>query len=736
MPTICFLRSRPGETARNVRLGSLRITDGQAHVLLARPRADLNVAIETRDNDNTPQLVAEAKGTYAAQPVNANFVGGSLLSLRDAATAYPVDLKVASGPTHARLVGTVQDPQKLAGADLKLELAGTDMQLLLPLIGIAFPKTPSYQIKGDLDYADGKIRFRNFTGQLGSSDIEGNIEVDPGQKRPVVTADVASRQIDLADLGGFLGSEPGRMNTPNQTPEQHQAVARAEASPRLLPTTTISLPKLLAADVHLKYRGARIQGRNMPFDSLAADMDIVDGRILLHPVSIGVGQGQITGTVELAPVNGEQFRTKADIAVQRVDLGRMLKATNMVSGSGVIGGHAVLDTTGNSTATMLANGNGSLQLTMAGGGDLSALLVALSGLQFGNALLSALGIPDRDKIECFVADFVLQRGELQTRALLLDTTSDITSGSGTINLRAETLNYEIKTEAKHFTIGALPAPISITGSFKDPGALPDITEARRPRRGSGRPGGVVSASSHPARRFNSAWVTIIGARRWRTAANSRQRAVQPSTPAPAVTVGATSLALCAVRRHTVTASRNEVTQWSAPIDLCRAWSPRMLSPGGHRPTRMRSLRQSPSNPPHQIAQLGRSARYLQIQYAHHGDTLRVEARNARPGNRITRYHTSIQCMLLQKLCEHSRCRLVERPTSADAHDGSRRAPFRRPLVLRRKRQIRCRLFWQALFGARRTDDVLFGLARAGIRIRMIIQTLDQIVDGIPDAVEL
>jgi AsmA family protein len=359
---------------------------------------------------------------------------------------------------------------------LKLELAGTDMQLLLPLIGIAFPKTPSYQIKGDLDYADGRIRFRNFTGQLGSSDVEGNIEVDPGQKRPVVTADVSSRQIDLADLGGFLGSEPGRMNTPNQTPEQHQAVARAEASPRLLPTTTISLPKLLAADVHLKYRGARIQGRNMPFDSVAADMDIVDGRILLHPVSIGVGQGQIAGTVELAPLNGEQFHTKADIAVQRVDLGRMLKATNMVGGSGMIGGHAVLETIGNSTATMLANGNGSLQLTMAGGGDLSALLVALSGLQFGNALLSALGIPDRDRIECFVADFVLQRGELQTRALLLDTTSDITSGSGAINLRAETLNYQIKTEAKHFTIGALPAPISITGSFKDPGALPDISK--------------------------------------------------------------------------------------------------------------------------------------------------------------------------------------------------------------------------------------------------------------------
>ena len=214
----------------------------------------------------------------------------------------------------------------------------------------------------------------------------------------------------------------------------------------------------------------------MPFDSFATDMDIVDGRILLHPVSIGVGQGRIAGTVEIEPLNGDQFRTKAEITVQRVDLGRMLRATNMIGGSGLFGGRAVLETTGNSMATMLGNGNGSLQLTMAGGGDLSALLVDLSGLQFGNALLSAIGIPDRDKIECFVADFVLQRGELQTRVLLLDTTSDIISGSGAINLRTETLDYQIRTEAKHFTIGSLPAPISITGSFKNPGALPDITK--------------------------------------------------------------------------------------------------------------------------------------------------------------------------------------------------------------------------------------------------------------------
>jgi uncharacterized protein involved in outer membrane biogenesis len=458
----------------SVTLGTIRIHEGEAHIILHPLAADFNVLIRTEDSAKTPRLIATAKGTYARQPINADFVGDSLLALQGAATPYAVSLKLQNGPTHASATGTLLDPLHFAGARVKLDLAGTNMELLLPLIGIAFPKTPSYQLTGDLDYVDSKIRFHNFTGRLGSSDLRGNADVDPGQKRPVVNAVVNSRQVDLEDLGGFIGSEPGRVSTPNQTPQQREAVARAEASPRLFPTTTISLPKLLAADVHLKYTGASILGHNMPFDRVAVDMDIVDGSILLHPISLGVGKGSIEGTIALTPVSDREFRTKADITLQRVDLGRMLQATNIVAGSGVFGGRATLDTTGNSMATMLANGNGSLKLTMAGGGDLSALLIDLSGLQFGNALLSALGIPARNQIQCLLADFTIVRGVMETRTLLLDTTSDITSGSGTINLRTETLDYEIKTEPKHFTIGTLSAPIAVTGSFKGLGVMPNI----------------------------------------------------------------------------------------------------------------------------------------------------------------------------------------------------------------------------------------------------------------------
>jgi uncharacterized protein involved in outer membrane biogenesis len=470
------LSPKPGAPATpSPQIGDLQITDGHAHVVDPALKADYAMDIATTEPqaDGTRRIRIDTKGTYAGQPITSQAVGGALLSLRDAAP-YPIDLKIANGATRVSLVGTVKDPMAFAGADLKLTLSGPDMSLLYPLTGIPIPKTPPFDITGNLDYADGNIRFRDFAGKVGSSDLEGNIAVDPHHARPVMTADLRSRQVDLADLGGFIGSQPGRMSTPGQTPQQRQELARAEASPQLLPTKPIDLPVLRSVDVHLKYDGEKIIGKGVPFDRLRAVLDIDDGRIRLNPVSLGVGAGQIEGSIDLTPLDNKQIRLRSDLGVQRVSLGALLAATGVTHGSGTLGGRAVIDSTGNSVASFAAHGDGSIQLVMSGGGDLSSLLVDISGFEIGNSLLSALGIPSRDQIQCFVGDWALRQGILSTRTLILNTSDNIVQGSGDADLRNETLDYHLKTQAKHFSIGTLPAPINITGPFKTPSIKPAI----------------------------------------------------------------------------------------------------------------------------------------------------------------------------------------------------------------------------------------------------------------------
>lgn len=458
-------------------IGDLRITDGHAHVVVPKLRADFQTDIATREAaaGQPSQIVVDAKGTYANQPIAGQFVGGALLSLRDKGNPYPVDLKLANGATKITLAGTVEDPLTFAGANLKLNLVGPNLGLLLPLTGVAIPDTPPYSISGQLDYADRKIRFTHFMGKVGSSDLEGDIEVDPEPERPKIIANLSSRLVDLADLGGFIGATPGRASTPNQTAAQKQELARAEASPRAIPNVPINVPKLRAADVELRYKGAKIQGRSLPFDSIAGTLSIENGNVSLHPLTLAVGKGAISGNVTLES-RQDTAHTRADIDFKQVDLGRLMSATHTFGGAGTIGGKAMIEGNGNSLAALLGNGNGELKLFMSQGGNISAVLVDLSGIEIGNALLSALGIPSRAEVRCLVSDFTLQHGMLATKVLLLDTSEANVTGSGDVNLRDETIKYRLRTEAKHFSIGSLPADILLNGRLKHPSIAPDPVE--------------------------------------------------------------------------------------------------------------------------------------------------------------------------------------------------------------------------------------------------------------------
>ncbi|MDP9096013.1 MAG: AsmA family protein [Pseudomonadota bacterium] len=444
-------------------IGKLVINDGRVHVRSAPLAADFEVTIGTASEQGADRIVASAKGTYAKQPITAEFTGGALLSLRDTKDPYPVNLRLTNGPTTASAVGTVSHPLTFSGADVKLEIVGPNMALLLPLTGIAIPATPPYRVAGKLDYGAGVVKFDDFNGKVGSSDLAGSIGVDTKPERPVVTANLQSRMVELKDLGGFIGADPAK-------------TSKAAASSKVLPNDPISVPRLTAADVHLTYKARRIEGRRQPLDDMQAALDIVNGDVTLHPLSFGIGRGKIVSQIRLGE-RASGVDAHADIDFQRVDVSKLLNATGVARGAGTIGGRAVVEGSGKSLAEILGRGNGELRLYMGSGGNLSALLVDLSGLQFGNALLSALGIPNRAQIECLVTDFVLKNGEAESRLTMLDTNEARIGITGGISFKTEALKLVLRTESKHFSIGSLPTPIDLGGTMGSPSIQPELAEA-------------------------------------------------------------------------------------------------------------------------------------------------------------------------------------------------------------------------------------------------------------------
>jgi len=466
-------------------IGALTIEDGKVHFVDPALKADVHLAVHTEAatgivaaQHQPSQIAATAKGTYNHQPITGTLTAGALLNLRNTTAPYPVDLALANGATHVTLLGTVQNPLHFAGANLRLTLAGASMADLYALTGIPIPATPQYRITGNLAYAKGDIDFTDFHGVVGDSDLEGNIRENPGavlsngKAKPVVHMDLTSHHVDLNDLGGFIATKPGGTHEPGISPAQRAAVAKSEAThANLLPDKPFNLPKLNAANIYLHYKADSIVGKSMPFDTLTANLTIVNGAINLHPVSFGIGTGRVSGDIALTPQPDKLIHAVATIDADNVNISKLMNATHVFKGDGLLQGKASLNATGNSIASWAGNGTGGLALYMTGG-NLSDILVSLSGLEFGNALVAALGLPRQTDVHCFVGDFALNQGLFSTRTLLLDTGSSLVRGGGTVNLKTEAINYRIDSKPKHFSIGSLPAPINIGGTMKKPSIGP------------------------------------------------------------------------------------------------------------------------------------------------------------------------------------------------------------------------------------------------------------------------
>ena len=139
---------RGGES--RVRYTGLWGDDGRLVFLDPRRRTNFDIALDsvsTGDASASP-VDLEGKGRWAG---NAFTIAGrveSPLALRQTDRPYRIDLRATAGPTRAHARGTLLDPFRLRDFDLRLRLAGQDMEDLFPLIGIATPPTPPYRLDG------------------------------------------------------------------------------------------------------------------------------------------------------------------------------------------------------------------------------------------------------------------------------------------------------------------------------------------------------------------------------------------------------------------------------------------------------------------------------------------------------------------------------------------------------------------------------------------------------------
>ncbi len=425
-------------------------------------KTDMTTEVVMRSDETNPtgSLRISSRGRFKGMQGSVDGTGDSLLSLRTADNPYHLKLRATFGETTATIDGALLDPLHLKGEDLNFTLEGKDLEQMYPIAGVPLPPTPPYKLSGHLNHVGDVWTFKKFSGKLGHSDLAGDFRVDREKKPQLITANLVSRNIDMADLGGFVGANRGGAPTPRP-------------SDRVLPQEPYNLEKLNSANAEVKFRGEHVITENLPLENMTAMLVLKDGVLTLNPLDFGVAGGTIASKVSM-DARRAPIKSRLEATLKQVRLEKMFPSLKIEKmNAGVLGGRIDIASSGNSLASMFGTADGSAAILMEGG-SVSELVVRLTNLDIAHSLTILLTGDKQVPVRCMVGDFKATKGDFAIQTLVLDTERASVHGQGTVNLAEETMDLRLSSKPKDFSLAALRGPIAITGSFKHPTIRPEL----------------------------------------------------------------------------------------------------------------------------------------------------------------------------------------------------------------------------------------------------------------------
>ena len=425
------------------------VRDGHIRIDDRLRKLNFTGTVSSEENASAAAFQLTGNGMLNGNAFSADVRGGPLINV-DASRPYHFTADVHSGATRMTADGSIAKPFHLGQFTAATTFSGPNLSDLYYLTGLAMPHTAAYRISGVLIRDGSLYQFRDFSGVVGASDLRGSLSVETAGEKPLVRGAVASKVLDIKDLGELLGGKS----------------ASAVASGRLLPDMPLHVDRLRQMDADVDYDVAAIRSIDFPLRGLNAHIHVQNATLLLKPLSFQFAHGRLSGLLRI-DARKSVPTTDLDARISDIRLEQFV-ASKPPAVEGLLEAHAVLHGTGNSARLVASSAAGHATFVVPRGKFREAF-AELTGIDLLNGLGLLLANDKSDTgLRCAVASFDVAGGVFRTRQLVFDTDPVRVEGQGSIDLDSETLNFRVIGKPKEFRIGRVRAPILITGSLAHP----------------------------------------------------------------------------------------------------------------------------------------------------------------------------------------------------------------------------------------------------------------------------
>jgi len=389
--------------------------------------------------------------------------GGPLINV-DPNKPYTFTMDVHAGETSLALQGSVPKPFDLAAYDAKFELSGDDLADAYYLTNLALPNTAKYRVSGTLRHSGDQFQVDDFRGTVGASDLSGKLSVSVDKNRPKLTADLTSRQLNIADLAPTLGTRlPAKPGTGAEAPS-----GGAAAEAWLLPDADLQVNRVRGMDADVVFKAQSVTSPKVPLNHIQFHLALENGVLRLNPLSFTLPQGQFAGTVRIDAA-GPVPESDIDMNLENIDLAQFKSASAKAPPlEGMMAGRIKLHGRGASVHKFASSAAGSASVVIPHG-EIRAVLAELTGIDVVRSVGLLLTKDQRKtEVRCGVAAFEAEEGHLNAKSIVMDTTDVLIIGRGDVNLQNERLDLSLQGSPKKLRLLRLRSPISVAGTLSKP----------------------------------------------------------------------------------------------------------------------------------------------------------------------------------------------------------------------------------------------------------------------------
>ncbi len=455
-----------GEGMKLPLINQLIIRDGRLLVDAQDRDVTLEAAVTAREaasaSDGESGFLLAGNGSINGSPLTLRIAGGPFINIR---RDRPYGFEATLAGAGSRLVanGSITRPFDLGQFRSTLSLQGQDLNDLYRLTGVTLPSTPPYRLTGALTRDDAVWTFNDFSGRVGSSDLSGDVTVDAGG-RLRVEASLSSQRLDIDDLAAILGAD----TRTNAAGTETTTVASGAGPSKLLPDATLQVDRLRTMDGTLTYRAASVKANDLDIRAVRLGAVLEGGVLDLDPVSFAFNRGELNGTAKINATRDRPY-SAIDFRLAGYPLESIIPAKDGVAPlTGSALGRARLEGPGASIHQFASASKGSISLVVPQG-RMRRAFAELLGINASAGLLALLrGDQEQSVIRCGVADFDVSNGIARAKTFVLDTDVVLASGTGSIDLGAETMNLRIEGESKKPRLLRLWTPITVNGALTAP----------------------------------------------------------------------------------------------------------------------------------------------------------------------------------------------------------------------------------------------------------------------------